>query len=108
MVTVEPGLRWYLAEGQSGLWCGATIPASYQSFGATGFWGDTETIGVAPSVGFSHRFDSGLVVQLSAGPVAQITLTQMRSGSPGIGFVGGNNVVGAVRLRAGIGAGWAF
>lgn len=89
MVALEPGARWtFGARRLSGPWVGLAVPLSVSSsqatfqntdgaiaFSATGLSASADAL-----VGWSHRFENGLLVQLAAGPRASLLRTTGSSG----------------------------
>lgn len=113
-IAIEPGARLYLP-GARGMWLGSGVLAGYSGWAASNYGVHTWTAGLTPAVGFTHVFDSGLLVQLSAGPQVQLAWTRVTSeagvgglGGSGAGLVAGASNSAMVGLRAGAGIGWAF
>ena len=71
---IEPGARIYLP-GAGGAWLGSGVYAGYASSTSQSLAIRSWMAGLTPAVGYTHAFDSGLVVQLSVGPQVQLSWT---------------------------------
>jgi hypothetical protein len=105
-VALEPGLRLHIVNGR-GLWFGVSVPLGWSGYSDVTFSDSNWTAGAAATLGFKHVFESGLVLQINAGPEGTYTARRVVV-AQGLGAVGGSTRSLAMRIRTGVGVGWAF